>query len=79
MARSAFNILKNAGRYLMLARSIPDMNVSQITPEACRKNPDLWALAIICLLNAEAVGASALWIRELRARLQGINKWNESK
>lgn len=69
MARSGFNVLRNAGRYLMVSRSIPDLRVSEITSEHCRKYPDTWALAIIAVLNAEICGSTAPWVRELRDRV----------
>lgn len=73
MNRSAFNVLKNAGKYLILSRSIPEeLRVSQVTPELCRKNAGVYAVAIIAMANAEVCGTSAPWMRNLRETLRNV-------
>jgi hypothetical protein len=72
MARSGYNLLGSAGRYLMLSRSIPDLRVSDLTTAVLRGNPDFHAIAVVIVLNAEICGSTAPWVRELRDRLSKL-------
>jgi hypothetical protein len=53
MSRSGYNLMRSAGKYLMLSRSVPDLRVSDLSIAVLRGNPDLEAVAWIAVLNAE--------------------------
>jgi hypothetical protein len=72
MSRSAFNLLRNAGRYLLISRGFhPDQGVTHCSIEMLRQSPDLAALCWIAVLQVESCsGVIPLWARDLRFRLE---------
>jgi hypothetical protein len=72
MSRSAFNLLRNAGRYLLISRGFDlDLRVNRCSIEMLRQSPDLAALCWIAVLQVESCsGVIPAWARDLRFRLE---------